>query len=158
MGWEAVRAWEAMHGVDLPEPYRSFVAEVANGSVLGPPDDSGLLPLGELPDYWPYGHRDIATPFPLTEAWFWEDDPRDATEVEELRKAVYRKGSVVLGESSGPVYWLLIVSGPQRGRVWAVSEVGALPFSGVADVEEAGVAFDEWVRRWHEAPDSWLMY
>ena len=47
LGWEAVRAFEAEHGVVLPEPYRSFVAEVSDGSFQGPPD-YGLVALAEL--------------------------------------------------------------------------------------------------------------
>ncbi|MFF2523895.1 hypothetical protein ACFVTW_17575, partial [Streptomyces liangshanensis] len=33
-GWEAVRSFEAEHGIVLPEPYRTFVAEICDG--LGP--------------------------------------------------------------------------------------------------------------------------
>lgn len=53
LGWDGVAAWETANGVVLPEPYRSFVAEIANGSALGPAEDGGLLPLGWLPPSWP---------------------------------------------------------------------------------------------------------
>ncbi|GGW42544.1 hypothetical protein [Streptomyces griseoloalbus] len=52
LGWETLRAWELTHGVVLPEPYRTFVAEIANGTDLGPPDEGGLLPVGDKPDSW----------------------------------------------------------------------------------------------------------
>ena len=55
LGWPAVQDWEADHGVVLPEPYRTLIAQVSNGSALGPSEDGGLLPLGWLPDDWPYG-------------------------------------------------------------------------------------------------------
>jgi hypothetical protein len=45
LGWEGVRQFEHQHGVVLPEPFRSFVATVSNGTRLGPPDQ-GLLRLG----------------------------------------------------------------------------------------------------------------
>jgi hypothetical protein len=32
LGWEELRAWERRLGVVLPEPYRTFVAEVAEGT------------------------------------------------------------------------------------------------------------------------------
>lgn len=46
LGHDGVLAWESQHGVVLPEPYRSLIAEITNGSSLGPPEDGGLLPLG----------------------------------------------------------------------------------------------------------------
>ncbi len=35
LGWAAVHAFEAKHGIVLPEPYRTFVAEVTYGSYSG---------------------------------------------------------------------------------------------------------------------------
>lgn len=35
LGWAAVRGFEEQHGIVLPEPYRSFVAEVSDGSPAG---------------------------------------------------------------------------------------------------------------------------
>jgi hypothetical protein len=155
LGWDAVLAWEVDHGVVLPEPYRTFVAEIADGSSYGPPEDGGLLPLNWLPADWPGEDRDEAADFPLTEAWFWENDPRDPDDVEALVDEVYRCGSVVLGSMTGPVYWLLVVSGPQRGQIWLLSDVGALPFPGPDGAEQDGTGFMGWVQRWHEDPEAW---
>ncbi|MFD7711685.1 SMI1/KNR4 family protein, partial [Streptomyces sp. NPDC059786] len=79
LGWEAVRAFEADHGIVLPEPYRSFVAEITDGSSSGPPE-YGLLPLAELPDDWGGGgrERELREAFPLAEAWMWEEDEEPA--------------------------------------------------------------------------------
>lgn len=148
LGWEPLWAWEAEHGVELPEPYRSFVAEVANGSSAGPPDD-GLLPLGWLPDDFPFQERDPAALFPLTTTWFWEEDP-DAGKARI--DAAFTDGSVVLGVSDGPMYWLLVVSGPQRGKVWAASEVGVVALGDDGD----GVGFGEWVTGWAADPDEFF--
>lgn len=152
LGWVAVFAWETEHAVVLPDPYRTFVATVANGSSLGPPED-GLLPLGWLPPDSPFEDQDIAADFPLEEAWWWEEDERDADETASLVDAVFRRGSVVLGTGDGPCYWLLIVSGAQRGNVWQVSEAGAAPFDPTG--EGQGVTFEGWVQCWQEAPESW---
>jgi hypothetical protein len=91
----------------------------------------------------------------LTEAWFWEDDPRDTSEIEPRVEAVYRHGSVVLGTGDGPTHRLLIVSGPQRGRIWLISEVGAMPCPEPAGAEQDGSTFLDWIKQWHEAPDTW---
>lgn len=72
----------------LPQPYRTFIAEISNGSSYGPPED-GLLPLGWLPADWPSGDRDFTAPFPLTEAWIWENDDRDPDELDPLVDEVY---------------------------------------------------------------------
>jgi hypothetical protein len=69
----AVASFEALHGVELPEAYRKFVLNVANGA-LGPPS-YGLVPLGE-PAGANSAHRvtgdSLKRPFPLTAAWIWE--------------------------------------------------------------------------------------
>ncbi|MDN3295929.1 hypothetical protein QWM81_18095 [Streptomyces ficellus] len=38
LGWQAGHAFEAEHGIVLTEPYRTFVAEMTEGSYAGPPD------------------------------------------------------------------------------------------------------------------------
>lgn len=149
LGHHGVSAWEAEHSVVLPEPYRSLIAVISNGSSLGPPEDGGLLPLGCLPPHWPYDRgRDPAAPFPLQEAWGWEGEPL-ADDHHQRVADVFSNGSVVLGADDGPCYWVLVVTGPQRGRVWAVAEVGAYPYP---MPEAAG--FLEWVQRWH-ADEGW---
>jgi hypothetical protein len=46
-------AWEIRHRVVLPEPYRTFVAEIADGcSPELSADEGPLLPLGRLPGSW----------------------------------------------------------------------------------------------------------
>ncbi|MCO6004903.1 hypothetical protein NE236_07910 [Actinoallomurus purpureus] len=150
LGWAAVQAWEDDQGVVLPEPYRTFVAEIAAGSSQGPPEDGGLLPLGWLPADWPeeMKERDLLAPFPLAEAWTWEEDPGPADTTAPLINAIYQHGSVVLGGEDGPMYWLLVVTGPQRARIWLLSEIGASPYPGSADQDADGIGFLEWIRRW----------
>jgi hypothetical protein len=84
LGYEAIEVWVQENEVTLPEPYRSFVAEISNGCSLGPAEDGGLQPLGWLPSSWPEGEpRQPGAPFPLEEAWLWEDD--DSADDEDSR-------------------------------------------------------------------------
>jgi hypothetical protein len=154
LGREAVRAFEAEHGVVLPEPYRTFVAEVTDGSYQGPPD-YGLVPLADLPDDWGDGRpvRDLSRPFPLTSAWLWEededeDDGRSEEELAELQDAVFDHGSVVLGTDGCGMYWHLVVTGPHRGHIWNISGEGATPFGAEFGHTTAESGFAGWVAHW----------
>ncbi|MFJ1567304.1 SMI1/KNR4 family protein [Streptomyces erythrochromogenes] len=153
LGYAAVEAWEAENGVTLPEPYRSFVAEVSNGSAPGP-RDAGLQPLGQLPACWAGGEpRRPDAMFPLQDEWIWEDDESggDDEDGEDARiDAVFSHGSIVLCAQDTRAFWLLVTTGPQRGRVWLVADVGASP---APDGEPAG--FDQWIRRRQAGEDGW---
>ncbi|MFB7113416.1 SMI1/KNR4 family protein [Streptomyces sp. NPDC056190] len=150
LGHEAVAAWEAENRVVLPEPYRTFIAEISNGSSLGPAGDGGLQPLGWLPDTWPdLGLRQPGESFPLQAAWVWEDD-EDVDPEDPRIDAVYNKGSVVLGSEDGQSFWLLLTAGPHLGEVWMVADVGAIPAR-----DDHAWGFEEWVRRWHTGDDWW---
>ncbi|MGY3848311.1 SMI1/KNR4 family protein [Streptomyces hydrogenans] len=158
-GWEAVRSFEAEHGVVLPEPYRTFVAEVGDGLRAGPPY-YGLLPLAQTPPDWGAvrPERRLAEPFPLTEAWVWEDDEDPALPEEEFEartSAVFDHGSLLLGTDGCGMYWHLVVTGPQRGHVWQIAGEGALPFgSHVADPPMPGTpGFTGWVTHWSRGQD-----
>jgi hypothetical protein len=151
LGYTAVEAWESEHGLALPEPYRTVVAEICNGYTLGPPQDGGMERLGCLPQYWPdLGPRQPGTLFPLTQAWLWEDDDSVDPDEDPRVDAVFTQGSVVLGSEDGQCFWIMVTTGPRRGEVWMVADVGAGP---AQDGEACG--FLEWVRQWHTAP-SWL--
>ncbi|MEU2898042.1 SMI1/KNR4 family protein [Streptomyces sp. NPDC001273] len=166
LGWDAVRAFEAEHGVVLPEPYRTFVAEIANGSASGPPH-YGLLPLGRLPDDWDGDaeDRDLSRPFPLTGAWLWEEDEDapdriddgsedhegedgESEDEDERVERVYNDGSIVLGTDGCAMNRHLVVSGPRRGHVWLTSDVGAVPFGAESGHTAGGPGFAGWVRHW----------
>ncbi|MET7542397.1 hypothetical protein ABZT15_39600, partial [Streptomyces sp. NPDC005507] len=110
LGWADVRAWETAHGIELPEPYRTFVAEVSNGSLEGPSAACGLLPLGELPENWkgweadcwlspePFdgtAARNLTEPFPLEEEWQWEYDYYDDDEHSPLSASAERGPTLV---------------------------------------------------------------
>lgn len=161
LGWDGVRAWEAEHHVTLPEPYRSLIAEICNGSALGPPEDSGLLPLGWLSPLWPdaVATREEAMPFPLDRAWFWETDSRPRQETGPLIDATFRNGSVALGGDYGGEDFILITAGPQRGSIWLLSDVGACPYLGPHidpwTATGPGMGLLDWITQWRTGT-SWF--
>jgi acyl-coenzyme A synthetase/AMP-(fatty) acid ligase len=151
LGWEAVHAFEEQHGIVLPEPYRTFVAEICDGSAFGPPD-YGLMELGSLPDDWGDDRpiREMAKPFPLTEDWVWEDEDRPDEELGELLAPVYDHGSLVLGTDGCGMYWHLIVAGPHRGHIWSITGEGAIPFGAEFGYTTGRSGFAGWVQHWAE--------
>ncbi|WP_369367574.1 SMI1/KNR4 family protein [Streptomyces sp. CG4] len=142
LGWEAVRAFEAEHGVILPEPYRTFVAEVTDGSSQGPPE-YGLVALAEGG-----GKQRLGEPFPLTRTWLWERDDGGYEDPDAVIEQVARDGSVVLGTDGCGMDWHLIVSGPHRGHIWQITGEGAVPFGAEFGHTTAGPGFAGWVRHW----------
>ncbi|WP_316741571.1 SMI1/KNR4 family protein [Streptomyces sp. MK7] len=149
LGWDAVHAFEAQHGIVLPEPYRTVVAEMTDGSYTGPPE-FGLLPVAELPGDWAGDEqeRDLSKPFPLTRAWVWEEDSDLSEDADDILDQVYNHGSIVLGTDGCAMNWHLIVTGPHRGHVWLISDVGAAPFAAQFGFTTAEPGFAGWVRHW----------
>ncbi|MFE3940434.1 SMI1/KNR4 family protein [Streptomyces sp. NPDC059118] len=162
-GWEAVRFFEAEHGVMLPEPYRTFVAEVCDGLRAGPPY-YGLLPFAQTPSDWGSDRpeRLLAEPFPLRSTWMWENNEEDEEalseqEFEARMDAVFDHGSLLLGTDGCGMYWHLVVTGPQRGHVWFVDEYGAMPFgtSPSTSPMPGTPGFTGWVTHWAQGR-SWF--
>lgn len=149
LGWDAVRAFEAAHGVELPEPYRSFVAETADGSFQGPPE-YGLVGLAELPADWGDNGetRDLRRPFPLTEGWLWEEDDGPFEDRDAAIERVFDHGSIVLGTDGCAMNWHLVVTGPHRGHIWHVTDVGAMPFGAEFGHTTSASGFAGWVAHW----------
>jgi len=124
----SIGAFEQQHGIALPEAYRGFLVHIGDGGE-GPPE-YGLLRLGEVPDdmlpdeaaAWrrlPH----VAQPFPFTRAWVWEDGD---TSSEGSRDQV-DCGSLCLGTDGCAMYWHLVVTGPERGRLWMLAGEGIQP-------------------------------
>ena len=87
-------------------------------------------------------HLDQA--FPLTRHWIWEDDEEDKP---ELRDAI-EHGRLFLGNDGCAQYWILIVTGSERGQVWQRSDVGVQPCAPRRD-------FLSWYNYWLDGGDDW---
>ncbi|MFE8008605.1 SMI1/KNR4 family protein [Streptomyces sp. NPDC057418] len=165
VGWAVVRSFEAEHGIVLPEPYRTFVAEVCDGLRAGPPY-YGLLPLVQTLSDWGSDRPDrlLAKPFPLTASWLWEEDESEedeetasGQELEDRIDSVYDHGSLLLGTDGCGMHWHLIVTGPQRGHVWLIDENGAVPFGTRPDssLMPGTPGFAGWATHWAQGR-SWF--
>ncbi|MFF0012252.1 SMI1/KNR4 family protein [Streptomyces sp. NPDC005374] len=156
LGWEAVQTFEAERGVVLPEPYRTFVAEISDGSFQGPPE-FGLVGLAELPGDWggDGADRDLRKPFPLTEGWLWEAGEGPYEDPDAVIGQVFRHGSIVLGTDGCAMNWHLVVTGPHRGHIWHITDVGAMPFGSEFGHTTSEPGFAGWVRHW-AADKEWF--
>ncbi|MGW1087738.1 SMI1/KNR4 family protein [Streptomyces sp. NPDC002596] len=173
LGWADVQAWETAHGVELPEPYRTFVAEVSNGSLEGPSAAHGLLPLGELPENWqgweadcwlspePFdgtAARNLAVPFPLEEEWQWEYEYYDHDEHSPLLHGIYQHGSVLLGSNRDCEFWVLVVTGSQRGRIWWLGDGCVAPYADPGEEAESETDFVAWFEEWQADRGWWSQH
>jgi hypothetical protein len=126
---EEVQAFELAHDVVLPEEYRRFLLEVADGG-RGPPAH-GLMRLGHVPkDHHLRAEERLASlkkPFPLTDLWVWEVEEHLSSAQEQLVDSTCLDGSLVLGTDGCALYWHLIVTGSERGQMWSIGGVGAGP-------------------------------
>ena len=122
-----IQEFEAAHGIQLPEPYRSFLISKANGA-SGPPT-LGLLRLEQSVVAHGAGpaNRSLADPFPLTEAWLWEG--REEAPDQARLQAVLSHGTLALGTDGDGMDYVLVVTGPARGQVWMITGEGALPIA-----------------------------
>ncbi|MET8433093.1 SMI1/KNR4 family protein [Streptomyces sp900116325] len=173
LGWLGVRAWEAEHVLELPEPYRTFVAEISNGTREGPSTTHGLLPLGQFPESWQRWEAECwpspepfdgtapqkpAVPFPLKEEWQWEYDYYDHNQHSPLLHGVHQHGSILLGGNRGREFWILIVTGPQRGRVWWLGDGCAAPYVDAGEEAEPEVDFVSWLQDWQSDRGWWCQH
>jgi hypothetical protein len=97
---EVVSAFEAAHGVRLPEAYRRFLTQASNG---GP----GLLPLDVSMHL-----KDLAVPSNIV--------PELGNDLGSLPDQHDYRGTLALADEGCGYLSLLIVSGPSRGRIASV--------------------------------------
>lgn len=87
-------------------------------------------------------------PFPLTAAWIWEEVPGEDAGPDRARlEAVCSDGHLFLGTEGCAEDWILVVTGPERGRVWNRADIGATPCDPPLD-------FLAWYDRWLDSHRS----
>jgi tetratricopeptide (TPR) repeat protein len=133
--------FERTHGVSLPADYRAFLTTLGNGGA-GP--FYGLAPLSAEPPRFAAKfdgtQPSLARPFPLHEAWP-QGDHASAPPIAP-GTSIY-DGLVLLSDQGCGYFDVLIISGPQRGRVWA-------------DITQALGGLMPWYDSFLAAYEAWL--
>ncbi|MBV1856413.1 SMI1/KNR4 family protein [Catellatospora sp. NEAU-YM18] len=113
---DAIRSFERQYGVRLPESYRSFLTDVADGGA-GP--DYGLLGLTEevdseeaLSDLREEGRQFGFLSTPFTHSGAWPGPGRAGNAGYSVT------GTLVIGECGCGVFSRLVITGTNIGQVW----------------------------------------
>jgi hypothetical protein len=146
---QEVEKFEVQNKILLPNEYRDFITQIGNGGD-GPPF-YGLFSLNESYDETKKGNREIdnflSREFPLTEYWVWESEEHWTEEKKKKYNRVFN-GNLILGTEGCGMYWTLIVSGPLRGQIWDIADVGAQPCA-------PSLSFLEWYEYWLDGGSDW---
>lgn len=157
-----VRAFEERYRVRLPEEYREFLTRLGDGGA-GP--CYGLFPLGVFRDDPSPGRQDdsigdLTKPFPHKVAWnagedylaaapnFSEDEDAWWGWQEEYFSPRLIDGALPICHEGCGYFFLLIVTGADRGRIWLdgrSSDDGIMPVAGDDDVS---LTFERWYAGW----------
>ncbi|HVV83018.1 MAG TPA: SMI1/KNR4 family protein [Kofleriaceae bacterium] len=154
---EAVAAFEARRGIELPADYRRFVLEVADGILAdGEPALYGVVDLeadlagdGDPAAPFPYGDADAAALLAAMAAVPAGRGVLADPAVMALQRPGQPDGCLTLTFGDGNAFSALVVTGEQRGRMWRTGEVdspevGAL--YGGGDLTPLG--FLDWLAPW----------
>ncbi|EER40193.1 conserved hypothetical protein [Histoplasma capsulatum H143] len=158
LGWPAVHAFESRYGIILPEPYRTFMAEVASGCRDGPPE-YGLNTLSNCCNRDDPDMARLALPFPLTKKWLWEDSPElpegfpSSAIGQDGEADIFGCGCLDLGTEGCGMDWYLIVTGQQRGQIWLLTGEGAVPFGELFESMKVQPGFAGWALHWAAGKD-----
>jgi hypothetical protein len=171
LGEGGVAAFEAKYGVRVPQPYRTYVRDVADGGA-GP--GYGVFPLGVrdavvigdlMPDYdlpllgKPFD-RDAALTLELAEVDEEDDDAVEAAD-EEYFDPNRTAGAMFINHYGCALRAMIVMNGPWTGRIildLRAEQGGIMPFDRDAarrfhhcvDAGTAGepLPFDEWYESW----------
>ena len=150
-----VKSFETKYGITLPEGYRRFILEIADGAIGG--YMSSIIPLGYIfpmpgDKSTQFLHfSNIGKEFPFEYPWMPHGDIIDKykpfrytypREMSDLKK----NGSLIIENDGCGEYWNLIITGPQRGKVWRFVTGDILPCIPSMD-------FIEWFETIHEGKD-----
>jgi hypothetical protein len=155
---EDVRAFEVNFDVRLPEDYRWFITNVANGIKAVDQWGFDFLTKKDWANYWfTEDEYNPAIPFPLTQRVRFDKEASDKSSVypyetlydpeETLYPDGYRFGEVSLAGSGCGADDFLVVKGDEYGNVWIDNYASASEIYPVYDSEldKKRLTFTDWV-------------
>ena len=110
---EEIRAFETLHGIQLPEDYRAFLLQIGS-SGAGP--FYGLKPLGDAEHLDEPSVDVFSSSFPLRE-WFDLRSPHNLSDAQVFSNR-WVGGTLCLSHVGCGMFDLLVVSGDERGHIW----------------------------------------
>jgi len=121
-----VAGFERRHGIDLPADHRAFLTRVGNGGPhgnAGPGPAYGLLPLA----HWNYAFASdgpyddlLRRPFAVVPDRHYSEDWLTEAGLDEWDE--WYPGTLALAEVGCGMYFVLVVTGPTRGRIVCTSD------------------------------------
>lgn len=159
LGERELAAFEAEHGVTIPDGFRRYLSRLGNGGA-GP--FYGILPLGHIEGgEWEEGDGvvgQLAEAFPHAGPWNLPDElgeppDFDSDEAEfawheKVDRVLYAprlmNGAFPICEHGDAYRTVLVVSGPERGRVWFDGRAGGLGIKPHEDASGAHLSFGAW--------------
>jgi hypothetical protein len=153
----AVAGFEALHRITLPDEYRAFVLEVAEGILLdGEPQLYPLRDVGSATG----DHVDPARPFGYSVAdadaivaaisAAGPGGPLADRTVMGLQRPGDPDGCLTLAGNGGNDFSAIVVTGDQRGRMWRTGELDAPETRRLYDPrgDLAPMSFLDWIVPW----------
>ena len=126
---EEIHSFEQKHQITLPEGYRRFLLEVGDGCDMF--DGFDFLPLRAERQF-----QNFSAPFPFTEYVVEGDEPLSDEFWEQVTQGTLELIDIGCGQT-----FQLIITGPCRGEVWNLCEMGTQPCCQRQD-------FLGWFERW----------
>jgi hypothetical protein len=137
---EQLLAFEQENGITLPIEYRLFLQIVGDG-IFGD-NIYGIYYLSELPPVDDWTRGDLSKPFRLTGSRDFEADGYPA-ERDDEDWTYENDGRLYVCSVGCGQFWILIVTGPERGNMWLTCEFGYFP-------SVPRIGFLEWCELWVE--------
>lgn len=155
---EELQAWEAQHGIDLPDSYRAFLLTAGNGDA-GP--DCGLFSFAESARMLREDSGDPTIPFPygdlaapradeIYSAGAWDGARQQWQQILEARQPLDAPidGALPISDAGcGNFHWL-VLSGAARGQVWLDDRASSSIWLPTADECGGALDFAQWYLRW----------